>query len=309
MVNDMPHLKWTRTFVTVVKAGSMATAASELGYVPSAVSQHIGNLERVLQVELLVRRPGSRIAITPAGRALMEAAGPLLRANAEFADSLRSISRSETPSIVVGTYATAMHFLLPEVLRRMQSVELLPEIAIREMETPAALPLLRSGALDMLVGYKYLANDPPLSTDPLSVTLIGNEPMLLVGPVGQPLTFDECVAGYWTIGSYPLDDRRLLRQWSEQLRFRPKVTFETADPNSSMQLVASGLAVSLLPATVVAAGIRRGATVQIVPMPPAVPQPYREVLVVTRSTFQPPFLNPFVELMRDTLERQSAIAI
>ncbi|MBC7518535.1 MAG: LysR family transcriptional regulator [Microbacteriaceae bacterium] len=35
----------------------MTAAASELDYVPSVITQHIGNLERMLQVELLVRGP------------------------------------------------------------------------------------------------------------------------------------------------------------------------------------------------------------------------------------------------------------
>jgi DNA-binding transcriptional LysR family regulator len=302
-MNNLSDVKWIRSFVAVVEHGSMAMAAAELGYVPSAVTQHIGSLERVLGVELLVRRPGSRISITAAGRALLASAGPLLRANAEFADSLRSISRSETASLVLGTYATAMQYLLPSVLKDMQAGGLLPELSLREMETPDALPLIRGGALDVLLGYRYIGGDPPTAADSLSVTLIDEEPMLLIAPAGRALTFEECVAGDWAIGNQLLGDRRLLRQWSERLHFRPRVSFESTDSNCLMTLVASGLAVSLLPATVVAAGIGRGEDVQIVAVPPGTPRLHRDVLVVTRPTFRPPFLDSFIGLLRDTLGR------
>ena len=79
------------------------------------------------------------------------------------------------------------------------------------------------------------------------------------------------------------------------------MSFESTDSNCLLTLVASGLAVSLLPATVVAAGIERGEDVQIVAVPPGTPRLHRDVLVVTRPTFRPPFLDSFIGLLRDAL--------
>ncbi|HJX86114.1 MAG TPA: LysR family transcriptional regulator, partial [Gemmatimonadales bacterium] len=74
MKSKQPDLKLLATFLAVVGRGSMAEAAAALGYVPSAVSQHIAALERDMGIELIVRRPGSRLILTAAGRALVEAA-------------------------------------------------------------------------------------------------------------------------------------------------------------------------------------------------------------------------------------------
>ncbi|WP_449066131.1 LysR family transcriptional regulator, partial [Planomonospora algeriensis] len=66
-----PHL--LRTFVTVADLRSFSAAAERLGYTQSAVSQQIAALEADLGVALLGRRP---VAPTPAGRRLLEHAGP-----------------------------------------------------------------------------------------------------------------------------------------------------------------------------------------------------------------------------------------
>jgi len=296
-----------RSFVAVVQHGSMSRAARALGYVPSAVTQHIARLERSLGVELLVRRPGSRIAVTAAGRALVEVTEPLLRAQTDFADHLRSITQSEAPSLVLGTYATAMHFLLPGVLAKLAEQHHVLDIRMRELETPEALPLMRSGVLDMLLGYRYLPGDPPGPSDRMAVSLIGREPMLLVAPPGHPLTFEECVAGPWAIGHEPLGDRRLLDSLSGALGVGPRVQYETADPNASLALVASGLAVSFLPATVVAGGKVAGKEVQVVEFPADVVRPAREVLLLTRETFRPPFLPTFIQTLEEQLSEAVAI--
>ncbi|MFD4600876.1 LysR family transcriptional regulator [Streptomyces sp. NPDC058464] len=72
-MKSQPDLKLLATFLAVLRRGSMTEAAAELGYVPSAVSQHIAALERDMAVELIVRRPGSRLVLTAAGRALAQA--------------------------------------------------------------------------------------------------------------------------------------------------------------------------------------------------------------------------------------------
>lgn len=48
-----------RTFRVVMARRSMARAADELGFVPSAVSQHVSRLERLVGTQLLIRTPGN----------------------------------------------------------------------------------------------------------------------------------------------------------------------------------------------------------------------------------------------------------
>jgi DNA-binding transcriptional LysR family regulator len=64
---------------TVVETGSMRRASHELGLTPSAVSQHIRQLERELGVTLL-RRSTRRLALTDAGEAFYEGCAAMLAA-------------------------------------------------------------------------------------------------------------------------------------------------------------------------------------------------------------------------------------
>lgn len=63
----MDHLKQMAIFAEIVSAGSFAGAARRLGISPSAVSQHLGQLEKRLGLALL-HRSTRRMALTEAGR-------------------------------------------------------------------------------------------------------------------------------------------------------------------------------------------------------------------------------------------------
>ncbi|WP_157602895.1 helix-turn-helix domain-containing protein, partial [Promicromonospora kroppenstedtii] len=58
-----------RVFRSVVASGSIGAAAANLGYTPSAVSQHVSALQRETGLKLLARH-GRGIRPTAAGRAL-----------------------------------------------------------------------------------------------------------------------------------------------------------------------------------------------------------------------------------------------
>lgn len=65
------QLNSLRVFETVARHESVTKAAAELSVTPGAVSQQVRSLERVLQVELFVRRHG-KLSLTEGGRRLAE---------------------------------------------------------------------------------------------------------------------------------------------------------------------------------------------------------------------------------------------
>jgi DNA-binding transcriptional LysR family regulator len=71
------RLRGMAVFAAVVDARSMSGAARELGLTPSAVSQHVRQLERALRVVLL-RRSTRRLALTEAGEAFYEGCAAML---------------------------------------------------------------------------------------------------------------------------------------------------------------------------------------------------------------------------------------
>ncbi|MBZ3906031.1 LysR family transcriptional regulator [Streptomyces griseiscabiei] len=318
---SQPDLKLLATFLAVVRRGSMAEAATELGYVPSAVSQHIAALERELGVELIVRRPGSRLILTAAGRSLAQAAETLFDATARFQDAAHAIAGRELAELRVGVYPSAMTYLLPRVLATLRARRPGPRIRLVVMETDEGVPRVRSGDLDLLVAYRYLPEDPPAPSETLTITALGREPLVLVAggdPVRpRPVRLADCLEQEWVSGHPHNPDRRLLHRWAGELGIAPRVTLETEDLHSMLAMIRAGLAVGLIPATLLGDGDGDGdsdgghgrghapgrdAGVDRVVLPPGITPLHREILAVSRPGARPPVIDELVTLLTRAVE-------
>ncbi|MGW5780394.1 LysR family transcriptional regulator [Streptomyces sp. NPDC003863] len=302
-MNAQPDLKLLSTFMAVVDRGSMAEAAAALGYVPSAVSQHIAALERDMGIELIVRRPGSRLILTAAGRALAQAAGTLFDATARFQDAARGISNRDIADVRVGAYPSATSHLFPGILSALRSRGLGPRVRLVIVETHEGLPRVRSGDLDLLIAYRYLPEDPPTVSGEWAVTSLGHEPLLLVSgtrPGRRPLELAECLTMEWTSGHAHSPDRRLLHRWAADLGISPDVTLETEDLHSMLAMIRAGLAVGLIPASLISEESDR-AGVEPVVLPPGAAPLHREVLAVSRPGARLPVIEELVTLLSDGL--------
>ncbi|MEV4864175.1 LysR family transcriptional regulator [Streptomyces ossamyceticus] len=303
-MKPQPDLKLLSTFMAVVKCGSMAEAAAALGYVPSAVSQHIAVLERDMGIELLVRRPGSRLILTAAGRSLVQATETLFEATARFQDAANGISNREIAELRVGAYPSAMSHLFPGILSALKLRGRGDRIRLIIVETREGLPKVTSGDLDVLIAYRYLPEDPPTTSADWTITSLGHEPLVLVTgprPGRRPLELAECLETEWTSGHAHSPDRRLLHRWAGELGISPDVTLETEDLHSMLAMIRAGLAVGLIPATLIS-GESDQPGVERVVLPPEVAPLHREVLAVSRPGVRPPIVNELVTLLAEALK-------
>ncbi|MFJ5774256.1 LysR family transcriptional regulator [Streptomyces sp. NPDC093094] len=303
-MKPQPDLKLLATFLAVARHGSMAEAAAELGYVPSAVSQHIAALERETGVELIVRRPGSRLVFTAAGRSLARAARTLFDATARFQDTAHGIANREIAELRVGTYPSAMTYLLPQVLSALRIRRPGPRARLVVVETDEGVPRVTSGDIDLLVAYRYLPEDPPAPSEALAITVLGREPLLLVAGAdpgrGRPVELAECLEREWVSGHAHSPDRRQLHRWAGELGIALQVTLETEDLHSMLAMIRAGLAVGLIPATLLGQG--HGSGVEQVVLPPGVAPLHREILAVSRSGPHPPVVDDLVTLLAEAVE-------
>ncbi|WP_327347325.1 LysR family transcriptional regulator [Streptomyces europaeiscabiei] len=303
-MKSQPDLKLLSTFMAVVDRGSMAEAAAALGYVPSAVSQHIAALERDMGIELVIRRPGSRLILTAAGRSLAQATEALFDATARFQDAANGISNREIAELRVGAYPSAMSHLLPAILSALKPRGRGPRIRLVIVETDKGLPKVRSGDLDLLIAYRYLPEDPPAGSGEWTITSLGHEPLVLVTgtrPGRRPLELAECLEMEWTSGHAHSPDRRLLHRWAGELGISPDVTLETEDLHSMLAMIRAGLAVGLIPATLISGENDRSGAERVV-LPPGATPLHREILAVSRPGTRPPIINELVTLLIEALE-------
>ncbi|MGZ4620811.1 MAG: LysR family transcriptional regulator [Mycobacteriaceae bacterium] len=290
---DGLDLRLLKSFRRVAQLGSMALAASDLGYVPSAISQHVSALERSIgDTPLFTRKPGSRLTLTAAGRALADAVDDLFVATTSFSDVSRQISRGEGLVLRIGAYGTALGHLLPDALSRLLRTDSRLSVQTTEIEPIEGLPLLERGDVDLLIAHGYLPEDRPAVTDNMTMTSLGRESLLLVSSSTEAaarLSFHDCSARDWVAGAPRDVDRRLLNRWAADAGIHPRVRHETRDCHTAAEIIAGGLAVGLLPASVVQAP-SFGDRLAVIQLPKTLPRPTREVLAITRKEFRMPLV-------------------
>lgn len=137
----MIDLQRVATFLTVVETGGFREAAKRTGLSQPAVTQHVKQLERSLNVVLLERHPAGS-TLTPAGRALLPFAHSLVRI-AQRAHALFAANR-----IAVGTSSNAGIYLLQPYLKAFKDAD--PhDIDIAIADNPTVARMLEQCEVDV----------------------------------------------------------------------------------------------------------------------------------------------------------------
>jgi DNA-binding transcriptional LysR family regulator len=143
----MPELRRLRYFVAVATERNFTRAAERLHVAQPALSRQVRLLERELGVELL-RRTTHEVALTDAGRFLLDRAPAVLGATDELWRGVRAFAAGERGGVVVGYGASAGYETAPRLLEAI--AERLPalEVDARVMATAAILDAVGDGTLD-----------------------------------------------------------------------------------------------------------------------------------------------------------------
>ena len=261
----MLDLRRLRLLSELSRRGTIAEVATVVGYTPSAVSQSLAQLEREAGVALL-ERDGRRVRLTPAAHGLVAATDRVIAeldaAEAELAAEHETV-RGE---IVIGAFPSAAAGLVVPAVTELAARH--PDLAcvIREHEPEDGLPLLRSGALDLLVSESYddVASAP---VGGLEAHRLLSEPLLLAtaaGDAGELVAQRDAV---WIAGLAGTQFAAALVTACAAAGFAPRVVHRADDARLIQALVAAGLGVALLPelACTLAAGVNYH---EVAPSPP-----------------------------------------
>jgi DNA-binding transcriptional LysR family regulator len=114
MAMELRHLRY---FIAVAEEGNITRAAERLGMEQPPLSQQIKAIERQLDVQLF-RRKARGVALTDAGRALLDDARAVLARLDLAMETTRRTARGEQGRICVGVTPTApFHPFVPRVIR------------------------------------------------------------------------------------------------------------------------------------------------------------------------------------------------
>jgi DNA-binding transcriptional LysR family regulator len=165
----------------VKQEGSFRGAAERLGYVQSAISQHITRLEELVGRRLVERARGTTpVALTEAGELLAEhAEGILGRLRAARAD-LRALTHDG--SVRVGVCHGFGTTILPVALERLNGSTAEMSVMVSEGATDAAhFEPIEAGELDLAFA------ELPLRPGPFDHVALMSDPRCLVVPADHPL--------------------------------------------------------------------------------------------------------------------------
>jgi DNA-binding transcriptional LysR family regulator len=165
----------------IADEGSFKGAARLLGYTPSAISQQIASLERIVGTEVVAREQGRKaLGPTEAGRILLSHLDAIVaRLHAAKVD-VEKLERGTAGHMRIGAYESVGVRILPEVMRRF--LESHPKMRIEVVDASIDLDLLRSlerGVLDLAF------TTPPIPAGPFESRTVLYDPWVLVAQKGS----------------------------------------------------------------------------------------------------------------------------
>ncbi|WP_404430875.1 LysR family transcriptional regulator [Microbacterium lacus] len=241
-----------RTLAVVVRTGSFANAARQIGYTGSAVSQQVAALEQSLQLELFERDAHS-IRPTPTATFLAERAHDILAALGALEDDVRGLNSGTLGQLRVGGFATANELLVPRSLAGYLRTHPRMDISVDDGEPEDLIMKLSDAALDIAVVYEFHLV-PQRWPARVTVTHLLDEDLHLLVPRSHPLLHANAVDiedlsdETWVSTKEGTAADTCLARLCAAAGFDPLIAMRGAHCDSVRGLVHAGLGIALVPA-------------------------------------------------------------
>lgn len=244
-----------RYFVAVAEELSFTRAALRLHLSQPPLSQQIQSLEQDLGVRLL-ERTKRHVALTEPGRVFLEQARQILAKADEARSEVTAAAAGYSGQLRLAyTVSVSFHPALPQALLRYGQTAPNVRLKLSEMYTEPQFAALLAGEID--VGF---VRDEPvhaLDARDLRFDVIDREPLLLALPTGHPLATrsslrltevaDDAFVSQPRELASTLYDR--LVKLAAKAGFQPTIAQHAQQINGLLALVAAGLGLALVPAS------------------------------------------------------------
>jgi DNA-binding transcriptional LysR family regulator len=244
-----------RYFLAVAEESHLTKAAARLGIRQPPLSQQIRVLEQELGVTLFHRLPRG-MELTESGRALQDDARNFEAQVDEAVEGVRRVSQGEAGRLTVGfTGSAAFHPFVPSVIRRFRETAPNVRLVLEESSTGELMEAVGAGRVDVAfirgpyglgpgVVVETVLEEPMLAAFPadhptvkgrprkrIALSELADESLILYRRHSGPGLYDAIIAACGAAG------------------FSPRVAQEAPRMLSTLSLVAAGLGVSLVPAS------------------------------------------------------------
>lgn len=244
---ELRHLHY---FIAVAEELHFSRAAERLCISQPPLSQQIRDLEEELGVKLF-ERTKRHVQLTEAGKVFLERSYLLFAHLEQAIAATQQIGRGEVGQVAIGFVDSAMYTSLPEMLRAFRAQFPAVELRLQELTTAQQIQALYDKQID--VGIVRSA----ISEPGLSVECLLHESLVLALPENHPLSAQTQVSLSSLADEFfilfpaklgPLFYEQIIHS-CEQAGFRPKVAQEAVQMQTIVGLVAAGLGIAIVPAS------------------------------------------------------------
>lgn len=246
------ELRHLRYFVAVAEAGHVTRAAERLGIQQPPLSQQIKALEAEMGVQLFHRKPRG-VALTRSGERFLVDARRILSDVEGAVGGARRTARGEEGRVAVGFTASApFHPLVTKAIRDFRAAHPLLAVSLDESGTPELVASLRSERLDVA----FVRSAVP-SGEGISVCDLLEEPMFAAMPARHPLA--KAGRGGLALARLAREPFVLYRRTAgpglhdaivgacQAAGFTPQIAQEAPRITATLNLVAAGLGITVVP--------------------------------------------------------------
>lgn len=280
------------TLQSVLRSGSFAIAARDLGYTASAVSQQISALEKETGL-VLFEREAHGIRPTSAAHRLVDLGARVLAAMDDLDQHVRELATGVTGRLRLGSFPTAGVRLVPSALSAVVETHPRAQIQLAEGEPEELVAALGNGDLDVALVYEY-GLSPRQWPDGLTRHRLLREDLVLLRARGSGLSaqLPGLSRARWITSREGTAGARSLVRLCATAGFEAAVAFRSNNYDVVRELVSAGLGVAVVPAL----GHAPSETIEATRLTQR--SAHRDVLVLHRTENSNPLLAGMIGALR-----------
>lgn len=233
-------------FIAVAELGSFSKAAAKLSVTQTALSHRIRKIEEDLNTRLLIRTSHD-VSLTKAGQALLPDVRRHLETLSGLYQGVRESGREARRRLVFACLPTIAGYYLPDVMRAFADLHRGFQVVLLDQPTGHVMDLVKEGEAEF--GITIISATPwDIEAEPLCT-----EPYVLLVNKGHRLAQQDHVTRSDLLGEPMVrirtqsTNRQLVENSLGDVGKQVDWRFEVQNAATAMALVASGVALTVLP--------------------------------------------------------------
>jgi len=295
------ELRHLRYFIAVAEELHFGRAAERLGIAQPPLSQQIKSLEAEIGAPLLLRSK-RHTELTAAGESFLADARKIVAQSTEAVQTARRAARGESGQVAVGFVNSAVYGELTTIFRLMRQRYPNITLVLQDLTSEEQVAAVKAHRLD--VG---LVRPPIADATPLVLRTVYRDPFVVAMPRGHRLAKEKQIAMKWLAHESFLQVPRSLGpgfydqfiRMCSQAGFAPKVVQEAHSTQTIVSLVASGMGIAMVPAS-----MEHFQRTGVIYRPLKPPVPTTELAAMWRAEDTSPALKSFLNIVWEVAKVQ-----